>query len=112
MPQNERNWGMACHLAALSGYIIPLGWVLGPLIVWLLKRDEYPFVHYNGKEAINFQISMLIYAVISAVLVLLLIGIVLLLIIVILHIVCTIVAAIKASNGEYFRYPLTIRFVR
>lgn len=108
----ERTWGMFCHLAALSGFIIPFGNIIGPLIIWLVKKDESSFVDEQGKESLNFQISVTIYCIVAAILVVVIIGIFLLIGIGILILVLVIVAAIKANNGESFEYPLTIRFVR
>ena len=108
----ERTWGMFCHLAALSGFIIPFGNIIGPLIVWLVKKDESSFVDEQGKESLNFQISVTIYCILAGILIVLIIGIFLLIGIGILILVFVIVAAIKANNGESFEYPLTIRFIR
>ena len=110
--KNIWSWGMACHLSSLSGYLgIPLGHFLGPLILWLIKRNEHDFIDEQGKEALNFQMSMWIYIIISAVFSILLIGIPFLIIFLILDIILPIVAAIKASRGESYRYPFTIRFL-
>lgn len=108
----ERTWGLITHLSALVGFIVPFGHIIGPLVIWLIKKDESAFVDDQGKEAINFQISMTLYAVVAAVLILVVIGIFLLIGIGILDIVLVIVAAVKANAGEKFRYPLTIRFIR
>jgi uncharacterized protein len=112
LSSTERNWAMACHLSALCGYVIPLGWILGPLVVWLIKREEFEFVDDQGKEALNFQISVLIYGIVSAILCLLLIGFLLLFALAIFHLVMVIVASVKASSGIRYRYPLTIRFLK
>jgi len=108
----ERTWGLIVHLSALAGFIVPFGHIIGPLVIWLIKKDESPFVDDQGKESINFQISMTLYGVVAAVLILVVIGIFLLIGIGILDIVLVIVAAVKANAGEKFRYPLTIRFIR
>lgn len=107
---DSRTWGMLAHLSALVGLIIGFGF-LGPLVVWLIRRDQDPYVDYHGKEALNFNISVLLYALVSGLLILVLIGIVLLAVVGIGWLVLTIVAGVRASNGEYYRYPLTIRFV-
>ncbi|MCB1076963.1 MAG: DUF4870 domain-containing protein, partial [Verrucomicrobiae bacterium] len=100
-------------LSALSGYLgLPAGNVIGPLIVWLARKDESPFVSEHAKEALNFQISLLIYLAISVPLALFLIGFALLFVIPIFGLIFTIVAAVKASDGSGYRYPLTIRFFR
>jgi hypothetical protein len=86
--------------------------VLAPLIVWLLKRGDSPEIDAHGKEALNFQISMLIYNVIAGVFCLVLIGFLLLPLLWVLNAVFVIIAAIKASDGELYRYPMTIRFIQ
>ncbi|HOP80874.1 MAG TPA: DUF4870 domain-containing protein [Armatimonadota bacterium] len=109
---DERLWGMLCHLSALAILIIPyIGAVIGPLVVWLLKKDQYPFVDDQGKESLNFQISILIYSTISAILAIVLIGFVLLFILLVLDIILVIVASVAANEGRAYRYPLTIRFI-
>jgi hypothetical protein len=95
----------------LAGFVVPFGNILGPLIVWLIKKSEIPSVDAHGKESLNFQISVLIYLAVSAVLVLVLVGVFLMMAIAIAAIVLVVIAAIKASNGELYRYPLTIRFI-
>jgi len=103
---------MACHLSALAGFVVPaFGHVLGPLVVWLIKRGEASEIDAHGKEAANFQISMLIYNLVAGVLCLLLIGFALLAILHILNVIFVIVAAIKANEGQMYRYPLTIRLI-
>ena len=84
LSQDERTWGMLCHLSAFAGYVFPFGGIVGPLVVWLIKKDEMPFVDDQGKEALNFQISVLIYAIVSFVLIFVLIGIILLCVILVL----------------------------
>ncbi|MFN2508714.1 MAG: DUF4870 domain-containing protein [Chthoniobacterales bacterium] len=86
--------------------------MLAPLIVWLMKRDESPEIDAHGKEAVNFQISMLIYTVVAAVFCLILIGFVFLAILWVLNAVFVIIAAIHASDGKFYRYPMTIRFIQ
>jgi uncharacterized Tic20 family protein len=107
------TWAMLCHIAGLGGFIIPgVGCVVGPLIVWQMKKDLDPFVNHNGKEALNFQITMFICVVIAALLCFVCIGTVLLPVVGIVDLVFLIIAAIKASNGEEYRYPVSIRFVK
>lgn len=109
---DERMWAMLCHLSTFAGYIMPFGNILGPLVIWLIKKDEYAFVDDQGKEALNFQISVTIYTLASAILILAIIGIPLLIAVIIFEVVMTVIAAIKANGGEYYRYPLTIRLVK
>lgn len=113
VPEKEvRTWGMACHLAALSGFVIPFGSIIGPLVIWLMKKDTMPFVDDQGKEALNFNISIAIYAIISTILIFLFIGILFLIAVIIVQLIFTIIAAVKANEGFPYRYPLTIRFIR
>ena len=103
---------MACHLSALAGFVVPaLGHVFGPLIVWLIKRGDSPEIDAHGKEALNFQISMLIYNLVSGVLCLVLIGFVFLAVLHILNVIFVIIAALKAGEGQIYRYPLTLRLI-
>lgn len=109
-PKEACTWGMLCHLGALAGIIVPFGNIIGPLIFWLVKRNEFAFVDEQGKNALNFQISLTIYGLISAVLCLIVIGFVMLVALLVFGLVMTIMAAVKASDGQSFRYPLTIPF--
>ncbi len=109
----DNTMGMLCHLLSLTQLLgIPFGNILGPLVVWLIKRDEDPFVDLCGKESLNFQISMTIYMVIAGILILVFIGFFLIIVLMILNIVYTIIAAIKASEGDSYSYPFTIRFIK
>jgi uncharacterized Tic20 family protein len=112
-PSSEaRQWGMFAHLAALSGYIIPFGNIVGPLIVWMMKKEEMPFVDDQGKESLNFQISMMIYIIVSALAICIVVGMITTPALAIADIVLVIIAALKSNQGEYYRYPLTIRFIK
>jgi hypothetical protein len=107
-----RTWCVLCHASALLGLLLHfLGHLLGPLIVWLLKRGDSPEIDTHGKESINFQLSMLIYDAIAVVLCFVLIGIPILIVLWILNTVLVIVASVKASEGKLFRYPFTIRLI-
>lgn len=110
-PTNVRTFAMLCHLSAFGGFFVPLGNVWGPLIFWLIKRDEMPEVDAHGKESLNFQLSMSIYVFVSFILSFLLIGIPLLIATAIFWLVAVIVASVRANNGDFYRYPLTIRFI-
>jgi uncharacterized protein len=110
---DEKTWAMLCHISGLAGYlgVVPFASVIGPLIVWLLKKDTSAFVDEHGKESLNFQITMSIFYAIAILLCIVIIGFFILAFLGIWLIVLVIIAAIKASNGEHFRYPLTIRLV-
>ncbi|MTI72890.1 DUF4870 domain-containing protein [Stenotrophomonas acidaminiphila] len=103
---------MFAHLAALAGIVIPLGNLLGPLIVWLVKKDTMPFVADQGKEALNFNITVFIAAFVSGILTLVLIGFLLLIVVGIAWLVLTIMAALAANKGEAYRYPFTLRLIK
>ena len=109
--RDERMWAMLCHLTTFSGFIIPMGNVIAPLIVWMIKKDEYPLVNDQGKESLNFQISILIYLLVAIILIIVLIGIPLLIAILIFDIVAVIIASIRANEGEKYRYPFAIRLI-
>ena len=107
-----RTWCVLCHASALLGVFFHfLGHLLGPLIVWLIKRGDSPEIDAHGKESLNFQISMLIYDAIAGILCIVLIGIPLLIALWVLNTVLVIVASIKAGEGTLYRYPFTIRFI-
>jgi uncharacterized Tic20 family protein len=111
--RDSRTWGMVCHLAGLAGCTgIPLGSIIGPLVIWLIKKEEFPYVDEQGKKALNFQISWTIWGIVAGVTILIVIGIVLLPLVLIAWLVLTIIGTIKASNGEPWDYPLTIEFLK
>ena len=105
-----RNWATLSHL---SGFVVFLGIppVLGPLAMWLLRRDV-PYAEYHAKEALNFNISFMIWSFIAALSILALVGFVLLPAVMIAWLILTVRGALRASAGEYYRYPMTLRFVR
>ena len=104
-----RRWAAMSHLSAFATFLgIPS--LIGPFVVWLWKRD-LSYVDEQGKEALNFNISFLIYGIASALLIILLVGLLLLPIVFVTWFVLVIVASVKASAGEDYRYPLTIRFI-
>lgn len=109
--KDERTWAMLCHLSTLAGFVIPFGNIVGPLVMWTIKKDEFPLVEDQGKEALNFQISMTIYIIVAVILILLLVGIPLLIGLGIFDLIVTVIAAINANDGVKYRYPLCIRFV-
>jgi uncharacterized Tic20 family protein len=110
--QSVRTWTILCHASALLGVFFHFpGHILGPLIVWLAKRDDSPEIDAHGKESLNFQISMLLYNAIAVVFCLVLIGFLVLPILWVLNAVFVIVASVQASDGKLYRYPMTIRFI-
>jgi uncharacterized Tic20 family protein len=113
-----RTWAMLCHLSALAGCFLPyFAHLLAPLAVWLLKRNDHPLIDTHGRESLNFQISMLIYSAVgTALLFVSVIGILLiapfLLFSYVVNIIAVALAAIRASEGRAFRYPLTLRLLQ
>ncbi len=112
LPETERNWSMLCHLSAFAGFFFPFGGVIGPLICWLSKRDESAWINLNGRNSLNFQLSMLLYIVLAIPLCFIIIGIPIIVMLGTLKVICIIIASIKASKGEVFRYPLVIPFIQ
>jgi uncharacterized Tic20 family protein len=110
--QKANQDAMIIQLSALSGYVIPLGSLIVPLILWQIWKHRDSYVDEMGREAVNFQLSMIIYYLISLILCLLLIGFLLLFAVVIFHIAYIIIAAIQTSRGVLFRYPLTLRLIK
>lgn len=109
----ERQWGMFIHLAALSGLIgVPFGSILGPLIIYMIKKDDYEFINDQNKEVLNFQITWTLIFIVSAILILAGIGILMLIGFGIAWLVLVVSASVAASNGKYYRYPFTIRFLQ
>ncbi|NLZ31550.1 MAG: DUF4870 domain-containing protein [Firmicutes bacterium] len=105
---------MLAHLLALAGLILPFGSIIGPLVIWLIKKDESPFVDKNGKESLNFQISTTIYLIVAGILAFITLGLLFFLPIAvsIFWLVYVIIASVRVSNGEDFSYPLAIRFLK
>jgi uncharacterized Tic20 family protein len=105
----ERTYAMCLHLSLLTVHVVMP--VIPALVMWLIKRDRSPFVDDHGREAINFQLSLVIYFVASIVLFFCGIGVVIAMAVYVLGIVGMILGAVAAQRGEYFRYPATIRFL-
>ncbi len=106
----ERNWALAAHVGSFVTAAMALG-LFAPLVVLLAKGNESAFIRRHAVESLNFQINALIYIAIGIVLTFVLIGIPLLIAYGILYVVCVIVGSVRASSGEDYRYPLTIRFI-
>ncbi|MEZ6091617.1 MAG: DUF4870 domain-containing protein [Pirellulaceae bacterium] len=116
---NPNTIAMACHLCGLLGYLgNGFGSIVGPLIIWILKKDEFEAVDEHGKEALNFNISVVLYGAILFAFAFVTFGIGLLIVIplgialAVFHIICTIIAAMKANEGRMYRYPLCLRLVK
>jgi hypothetical protein len=120
--QNDKNYSSITHLSGFAGWFIPFGNIIAPLVLWLAKKNESTYIDVHGKSAVNFQLSLILYCFLLAILILpitiLTLGLGLIAIIIgiipaiILKIVLIISASIKASNGEYYDYPFTIQFIK
>jgi len=110
--QSERDWAMFCHLSAFAGYFFPFGGIIGPIICWISRKDESAWIDVNGKSSLNFQLSILLYMVLSIPLCFIIIGFPIIGFLIILKIVCIIIASIRAAKGETFKYPLSIPFIQ
>jgi uncharacterized Tic20 family protein len=109
--EEENKWAMWAHISTFSNALVPLGNFIGPIVIWQLKKNESEFVADQAKEALNFQITILIYALISFLLIFIFIGIFLIIGLVFFSLIVVIVAGVKANNGEYYRYPMCIRLI-
>ena len=109
----ERNWAMGCHLAGLCGIVIPFifAGLVATLLIWLLKREDGSFIDDQGKEALNFQISLIIYLFGCIILIFIGIGVLLIIPLYLYAFICIVIGAVKASEGTAFRYPGCIRFI-
>jgi len=103
---------MFCHLSAFAGYFFPFGGIIGPIICWISRKDESEWVNVNGKASLNFQLSMLLYTVLLIPLCFIIVGIPLIIALIVLEFVCIIIASIRASKGEGYKYPISIPFVQ
>lgn len=108
---DARTWATFAHLGILVGLIIPLGSVLTPLLIWMTQREKSDFVDHHGKEALNFQITMLILMIVGAILAFFKIGFVLVGILAIINFVFSVIAAISANKGDRYKYPYTLRLI-
>ncbi|MEM9996784.1 MAG: DUF4870 domain-containing protein [Bacteroidota bacterium] len=110
-----RSWGMIAHLSALLGVFSGIGFFVGPLVVYLVKRDAHPFIEENAREALNFQITSLIAIAIATVLAITIIGLVVAIpaffVIGLSMVVLPIIAGLRARDGETYRYPFTLRLI-
>ncbi|MEA1885931.1 MAG: DUF4870 domain-containing protein [Bacteroidota bacterium] len=112
LSESERNWAMFCHLSTFSALIIPFGGIIGPLICWSAKRHESLFVDKNGKEALNFQLSILLYTLVCIPLMFIVVGFIFFAALMLIELICVIIASIRAAQGEDYRYPISIPFIQ
>lgn len=112
LSQEAKQWAMLNHLAAFAAFLIPFGNIIGPLVAWQLKKDFHPFVAHNGKEAVNFQITIGIAAFVGILLIFVGVGVFFLPVLGVYWIAMTIIAGVKANDGVAYRYPIAIRFIK
>jgi len=110
--KEQRTWAMLCHLSALAGFIVPMGSVIGPLIVWLIKKEDMPLVAEHGRKALNFQITMLVAYIVCFILMIVAVGAILLPIVAIFSFVMVVIGAIKTNDGKPFSYPFSINLIK
>ena len=109
---NEKQWAMILHFSMLTGFVIPLAGLIAPIIIWQIKKTEMPGIDAHGKVVVNWIISAAIYAAVCALLIVIVIGVPLLWVLGVLCIVFPIIGGIKANNGELWKYPLSIQFLK
>ena len=110
--KEERTWAMIAHFAAFCGHFIPFGHIIGPLIVWIMKKDQFPLVDDQGKESLNCQITYTIYLAVAGLLCFVAVGVVILPVVWLADVILVIIAGIKANEGVRYRYPWIFRFIR
>jgi uncharacterized protein len=107
-----RQWALILHLSLLAGFLIPLAGLVAPIIIWQLKKEEMPGLDAHGKVVTNWMISSIIYAGVSVLLIFVIIGIPLLLLLCLVGVIFPIIGGIKASDGQVWKYPMSITFFR
>ena len=112
MDPNTRMWAMILHFSVLAGFVVPLGGLIAPIVIWQIKKADMPEIDAHGKMVVNFLISMLIYSIIAFLLTFVFIGIFLFLALTVVGIVFPIIGGIKANNGELWQYPLIFNLVK
>ena len=113
IPRDARKWAMLCHIVALVGLLgNGIGFVLGPLLVWMIKKEDHPFVDEQGKEAVNFQITMMLLAIACVPLAFFVIGLLLLPFVLLAAVVFSVIGAVKANEGQRYRYPFALRLIK
>ena len=109
--KDARQWAMFLHLSLLAGCLVPLAGLVAPIVIWQVKKDEYPVLDDHGKNALNWILSYLLYGFICVLLVFLFVGVFLLIALWVVSIIFPIIAALKANDGVLWKYPMSIRFM-
>ncbi len=107
----DKQWALIAHLGTLAGYVIPLGNIIVPLVIYVSKKDESEFVREHARESLNFQLTLTLLVVIAVITVVLMVGILFLIILPVINLIFVILAALAIDRGEFYRYPIAIKFV-
>lgn len=107
----DRTWGILAHASAFAGLLVPFGNILGPLLVWLIKKDESQFVAENGKQSLNFQITWTVLIVVAGLSILVGVGLLIVPVLALAWLILVVIATIRASEEEVYDYPLTIDLI-
>jgi len=110
--QDDKTLAMVTHLGTLAGGVVPFGNIILPLVIWNTQKEKSAYVAAHAKEALNFQITMTLAFIVAAIMIFIVVGIFLLIGLGIFSLVVTIIAAVKASQGEYYKYPFNYQFVK
>ena len=110
--KNVRDWCMVLHLSLFAGHAVPFGGIIAPIVIWQSKKEEMPEIDEHGKNAVNWLISAFLYALICIPLCFIIVGFALLIVLAVLHVVFPIIAAVKASEGRVWKYPMAIPFFK
>ena len=110
--QEDKTWAIVAHALVLVGSAVAFGQIIGPLVIWLIKKDESPFVGHHGKESLNFAISLLIYSLICIPFIFAVVGVFMLIALGIFTLIVTIIAIVKTADGKYYEYPFCIRLIK
>ncbi|MFM1921438.1 MAG: hypothetical protein RLZZ303_3072 [Candidatus Hydrogenedentota bacterium] len=110
--KDARTWDMICHLSAFGAFVLPFfGNIIIPAVIWLLKRESHPFIDDQGKEVLNFQITLTMLVFVAFLLCFVFIGFLLLPALGIYGVIMTIIGAVRANDGVTYRYPFTLRLL-
>jgi uncharacterized Tic20 family protein len=108
----QRQMGLFLHLSQLASLVVPVAGIVAPIVIWQTQKDKIPALDAHGKMVVNWMLSELIYGFVSVVLMFVLVGFLTMLAVVVMGIVFPVVGAVKANNGEFWEYPLTIKFLK
>ncbi len=106
---DDKQWAMFCHLSCLAGFIFPGGNIIGPLVCWMMKKENSPFVDYHGKESLNFQLNLMVAILICMFTI---IGIPVAMVLGVVGLIMPVMAGMKANEGEYYEYPYIVRVIK